>query len=147
MDGDLQHPPELLSRLLDRAAGGDVDLVIATRLNWDSVAEGLSPTRRLLSATAGKAATALVGERIAGIVDPLSGFFLVRRSALDVDALDPTGFKILLEILATHPGMRTAEVGYEFGRRQSGSSKGGIVEGVRYLRHLASMRRRIRTES
>ncbi len=147
MDGDLQHPPELLSRLIDRAAGGDVDLVIATRLNWDSVAEGLSPTRRLLSAAAGKAATALVGRRIAGIVDPLSGYFLVRRDALNVDALDPTGFKILLEILATHPGMRTAEVGYEFGRRRSGSSKGGIVEGVRYLRHLASMRRRIRTQS
>src|SRR4051794_5488872 len=31
MDADLQHPPEALPRLLDRAREGDVDVVVASR--------------------------------------------------------------------------------------------------------------------
>jgi hypothetical protein len=30
MDGDLQHPPEDIPRMLDRAALGDVDIVVAS---------------------------------------------------------------------------------------------------------------------
>ncbi|MDQ1498587.1 MAG: hypothetical protein QOI86_1927, partial [Actinomycetota bacterium] len=75
-----------------------------------------------------------------GVSDPMSGFFLVRRSALDPEALHPTGFKILLEILVRNPALRRAEVGYKFAPRFAGDSKASLKEGVVYLRHLARLR-------
>jgi|GEM_PF-25945 len=145
MDSDLQHPPEVLKKLIDRAAVDDVDLVVATRGNWASIAQGLGPVRRVLSAAAGKAAAITTRGRIKGVTDPLSGFFLVRRSALDLDQMDPVGFKILLEILVTHPELRIAEVGYDFDKRNAGKSKGTVLEGLRFGRHLARLRRSSRS--
>jgi dolichol-phosphate mannosyltransferase len=78
------------------------------------------------------------------VSDPLSGFFVVRAKALDLELLRATGFKILLEILVTHPDLRRDEVGFAFQRRGSGASNGSPTEGARYLRHLWSLRRRLR---
>jgi dolichol-phosphate mannosyltransferase len=144
MDGDLQHPPEVVGRLMERAADDDVDLVIASRRNWESINEGLGPVRRVVSWTFGRAALALFGPSLRGVTDPLSGFFAVRTKALDVGLLRATGFKILLEVLVTHPELRRAEVGFAFARRGSGQSNGSVVEALRYLRHLARLRRRLR---
>ena len=70
----------------------------------------------------------------------MSGFFLVRRDAIDVDALRPRGFKILLELLIRTPALRCAEVWFAFGERHAGRSKATIREGVRYLSLLARLR-------
>jgi hypothetical protein len=70
----------------------------------------------------------------------MSGFFLVRRAVLDPEVLHPTGFKILLEILVRTPGLRRAEVAYEFAPRFAGDSKASVREGMTYLRHLARLR-------
>ena len=72
----------------------------------------------------------------------MSGFFLVRPAALDLDALRPDGFKILLEILVSAPYLSTCEVSFAFADRHSGSSKAGCREGLRYGRSLASLRLR-----
>ena len=48
---------------------------------------------------------AFLRRRLRGLTDPMSGFFLVRREAIDLDALEPRGFKILLEILVRTPGL------------------------------------------
>lgn len=143
MDGDLQHPPEVIDRLMARAAVEDVDLVVASRRNWESINEGLGPVRRVVSWVFGRAALALFEPSLAGVTDPLSGFFLVRTKALDVELLRATGFKILLEILVTHPELRRGEVGFAFARRGSGASNGSVTEAVRYLRHLVRLRRRL----
>ena len=79
------------------------------------------------------AARMLFPRRLRGVTDPMSGFFLVRREALDLDALRPRGFKILLEILVRHPGLRAAEVSFTFGERHAGRSKASIREALRYL--------------
>jgi dolichol-phosphate mannosyltransferase len=144
MDGDLQHPPEVVARLLERAAADDVDLVIASRRNWDSINEGLGPIRRVVSWVFGRLAFGLFGSRFRDVSDPLSGFFAVRSKSIDVDALQATGFKILLEILVTHPELRRDEVGFAFQRRGSGASNGSPAEGARYLRHVWRLRRRLR---
>lgn len=143
MDGDLQHPPEEVAHLMERAAADDVDLVVASRRNWDSINEGLGPVRRVVSWTFGRAAFALFGRQLSGVTDPLSGFFAVRTKSLDVALLNATGFKILLEILVTHPQLRSDEVGFAFQRRGSGDSNGSVREAVRYLRHVARLRRRM----
>lgn len=144
MDGDLQHPPEVVDTLMARALAGDVDLVIASRRNWDSINEGLGPVRRVVSWSFGRMAFALFGSRFPDVSDPLSGFFVVRTAAVDVDRLRATGFKILLELLVTHPDLRRTEVGFAFQRRGSGASNGSPTEGYRYLRHLWRLRRRLR---
>ena len=70
----------------------------------------------------------------------MSGFFLVRRDALQLDGLRPRGFKILLEILVRHPHLRAAEVSFEFGERYAGRSKASVREGLRYLALLTRLR-------
>jgi dolichol-phosphate mannosyltransferase len=140
MDADLQHPPELLPHLLGRAAQGDVDLVIASRFCGDGTAEGFGPARRLLSRGSTLLAERLFASRLRHVTDPMSGFFLVRRSAVALDALRPDGFKILLELIVRGRPLRTTEVPFTFGVRHSGRSKASPAEGVRYLRQLWHLR-------
>jgi dolichol-phosphate mannosyltransferase len=141
MDGDLQHPPEKVADLSTKIVDGDLDIVIASRNNLESITEGLGPVRRVVSVVLGRLATQAFGPQLAGVTDPLSGFFIVRREALHLDRLDPTGFKILLEILVTHPEMKRGEIGFSFDRRAAGASNASAMEALRYLRHLARLRR------
>jgi dolichol-phosphate mannosyltransferase len=82
----------------------------------------------------------LFPRRLNGVTDPMSGFFLVRRAAVQMDALQPAGFKILLEIMVRSPRLRATEVPYRFGERHAGESKATAAEGVRYIRQLVSSR-------
>jgi len=77
----------------------------------------------------------------------MTGFFAVRRSAVCVESLRPRGFKILLEILVRHHGLRRTEVPLVFGARQHGQSKGDLGQGVEYLRHLVALRTRVTLQS
>jgi putative flippase GtrA len=70
----------------------------------------------------------------------MSGFFLVRRNAIDPERLRPMGFKILLEIIGRSPRLRIAEAPFHFGERHAGRSKASAKEGMRYVRQLASLR-------
>ncbi len=140
MDADLQHPPERIPDLL--ASLASTDLAIASRFNWDNVVAGLTPLRRIGSRAAGALAFRVLPGAVKDVTDPMSGFFAFRRSAIDVDRLEPLGYKILLEILGTHPRLVVVEVPFAFGSRAAGQSKAGVVEGLRYLRHVAGLRRR-----
>lgn len=142
MDADLQHPPELVPTLLEGLA--NADLVIASRFNWESVIGGLSPIRRVVSRVAGGLAFRIFGERLASISDPMSGFFAFHRAGVDPSVLQPFGYKILLEILGTHPDLTVAEVPFEFAERGGGESKAGASEAIRYGRHVLNLRRRVR---
>jgi dolichol-phosphate mannosyltransferase len=86
------------------------------------------------------AAKALFPRRLHHVDDPMSGFFLVRRSALDLNALHPNGFKILLEIVARTPGLRVGSVPFRFGERFAEASKASVSEGLRYLQLLCALR-------
>jgi dolichol-phosphate mannosyltransferase len=74
------------------------------------------------------------------VTDPMSGFFALRRGAIDVAALQPRGFKILLEILARTGSLAASEVPFTFAERNDGESKASWREGVRYLRQLLALR-------
>ncbi len=139
MDADLQHPPELIPRLLDQAEQTDADLVVASRYTLGGHA-GLGRPRSGVSYASTAAARFLFPHRLRGVSDPMSGFFLMRKAVVDLDTLRPRGFKILLEILVRTPSVRVAEVGFQFGKRHAGSSKASLREGMRYLSHLACLR-------
>jgi dolichol-phosphate mannosyltransferase len=140
MDADLQHPPELIPELLERAESGELDLVVASRYRDSEDVGSFGWARAMASRSTTNAARLLFPRRLRDVTDPMSGFFLVRREAVELDRLRPRGFKILLEILVRNPGLRATEVSFKFGRRAAGRSKATIAEGVRYMSLLARLR-------
>ncbi len=140
MDGDLQHPPELLPMLLKTAREKQADLVVATRRTVESRVTGLNLARNLISRSLDLVARGFFPRQLRGVSDPLTGFFLVRVKAIDLDALRPKGFKILLEILVRNPDLRRAEIPFHFGERLSGQSKASASEAWKYLHLLWNMR-------
>ena len=144
MDADLQHPPELLETLL-RVSRTGFDFVVASRYRDERRAEGLGGWyRQAVSTLATRVAKRVLRPELAGITDPMSGFFLVRRSCLDLPSLHPQGFKLLLELLVHNPQASVAEVPYTFGGRHSGVSKAGTREGLTYMRRLTELRAQVR---
>jgi dolichol-phosphate mannosyltransferase len=73
--------------------------------------------------------------------DPMSGFFLVRRASIEGIALQPSGFKILLEILARAEIRSVVEIPFNFGRRRAGRSKVGLRVALDYLLLLVRLYR------
>lgn len=136
MDGDLQHPPEVIPQLLAHAQETGATLVAASRLTDGGSTAGLSWRRKIISYTLAVASRALFPSRLRQLTDPLTGFFLVKREALVPDTLRPEGFKILLEILVRTPHLRLAELPFEFGERLSGESKANTHEAMRLFRQL-----------
>ena len=140
MDGDLQHPPEIVPVLLKTAIEKQADLVVATRRSDDSQVTGLSTARNLISKGLDLIARVFFPRQLHGVSDPLTGFFLVRVKAVDLEALRPKGFKILMEILVRNPKLRKAEVPFHFGQRFTGESKASASEAFKYLNLLWTMR-------
>ena len=123
IDGDLQHDETLLAGMLQALRGGDKDLAVATRYVADGSAEGLSSGLR---ARISQFSTTLAQRLLhVELSDPMSGFFMVRRAVVEeiAPSLSSQGFKILLDIVTTRPGLRTAELPYTFRQRQHGESK------------------------
>jgi dolichol-phosphate mannosyltransferase len=140
MDGDLQHPPELIPHLLEQAQNAQADLVIASRRTSASDASALGPVRTAISRSLDIFARLLFPVQLRRVSDPLTGFFLVRREALNLDQLRPRGFKILLEMLIRFPALKVIEVPFHFGNRAAGQSKAGMREGLTYLNQLWQLR-------
>jgi dolichol-phosphate mannosyltransferase len=141
MDGDLQHPPEIVPALLAAGKRDHADVVVASRYTGNGNAGGLgSFVREFVSDSATRLAKSLFPRRLAGCTDPMSGFFAVRRDGLDLGRLRPNGFKILLEILARTPALRVSEHPFVFSERHSGDSKASWREGALYLRRLVALR-------
>ena len=140
MDGDLQHPPEVVPVLLQTAIEQQADLVVATRRSENSKVTGLNVARNLISRGLDLIARIFFMRRLRGVSDPLTGFFLVRVKALDLDALHPKGFKILMEILVRNPTLRKAEVPFHFAERFTGQSKASASEALKYFNLLWALR-------
>ncbi|MCJ1706204.1 glycosyltransferase family 2 protein [Microbacterium sp. VKM Ac-2923] len=140
MDGDLQHPPEVIASLLARAEQGDVDVVVASRYVAGGTSDGLANAVRTTVSRASTLLTkSMFPKKLHNCSDPMTGFFLVDRRALEIETLQPRGFKILLEILARKQ-MRIAEVPFSFAPRFAGESKASFSQGMRFLLQLTMLR-------
>lgn len=141
IDGDLQHPPEVLLKLLAAIEQG-ADLAVASRhIEGGGVSEW-SPVRRFLSRGAQVLGLLILPSVVGRVSDPMSGYFLVHRRAIAEQELNPLGYKILLEVLGRGNVQQVAEVGYVFQERQEGESKVTWRQYVDYLLHLAKLRSR-----
>lgn len=100
MDGDGQHDPRLIARLLRRLDETEAELAVASRY-LDGPESGLRGFRHLLSRAGVGLAGGLLGLRLA---DPLSGCFLMRRDWYEAARphLSGVGFKILVDVVASH---------------------------------------------
>jgi dolichol-phosphate mannosyltransferase len=142
IDADLQHPPEVLPKLLGPVLNGS-DIAIASRYatgNGDSVSEW-NKFRILVSRCSTLATTPILQRRDLRVKDPLSGFFVVRRECIASLELQPEGFKILLEILVKGRIRNAVEVPFRFATRQSGKSKADFKVALHYFSLLGKLSR------
>ena len=134
MDADLSHPPEVISDLVRPLLDGSRDMVVGSRY----VRGGSTPEWPWTRKAASLLAT-LPARLFTSIHDPLAGFFSIRREFLLAVRQPVTGFKIALQILATSPDLRAAEVPITFVDRTKGSSKMNPTVVVEYLKQLAAL--------
>lgn len=139
MDGDLQHPPEVLVDLVAPLFEQSADLVTATRYGTGGTRTGLGHRWRHLVSRGCRSAVHLLFPRTRNVSDPLGGYFALRRTTLSGASLRPTGFKILLEVLVRGEWRTATEVPYEFEARQSGRSKATLREGWRFGVHVCRL--------
>ncbi|WP_344101825.1 glycosyltransferase [Myceligenerans crystallogenes] len=142
MDGDLQHPPELVPVLAGKGIDQGLDVVVASRYIGGGDAGGLDGWwRKVVSTSSAVLARSMFPLRLRNVTDPMTGFFAVRPGALNLDLLRPRGFKILLEVLARGPKpLNVGEEPFVFGERFAGDSKATFTQGALYLKQLASLR-------
>lgn len=139
IDGDLQHPPEVLIELLSFIKQG-ADLAVASRHVEGGGVSSWSFIRRFLSRGAQVIGLILLPHVLGRVSDPMSGYFLVRRSSIAEQNLNPVGYKILLEVLARGKINCIAEAGYVFCEREQGESKVTWKQYVEYIHHLVRLR-------
>ncbi len=141
MDADLQHPPELAPALVAEGERTGAQLVVGSRYRAGHRAEGFTgPVRSLVSRLCTRLVRAVFPRTLAGITDPMSGLFAIRRDLWESAELRPEGYKILLELAVRTRPRVVAELPYRFAPRHSGESKAGYAEGMRFLRHLTLLR-------
>ena len=146
IDADLQHPPKILLELLQKMFEG-ADLSVASRHVEGGGVSDWSLTRRFLSRGAQVVGLLICPAIVGRVSDPMSGYFMVQRSAIAGPVLNPLGYKILLEVIGRGNIQKIAEVGYVFQERTSGASKVTWKQYVDYLAHLAKLRLRGRLAS
>jgi dolichol-phosphate mannosyltransferase len=123
MDADGQHDERLLPEMLHLLTSEQLDVVIGSRYVPTASIEGWDARRAALSRLAGRVAKMLTK---ADVRDLMSGFFMVRREALDetVRNLSQHGFKVLLDLFVSAPRpLRFVELPYHFRTRDFGRSK------------------------
>ncbi|MEL6229729.1 MAG: glycosyltransferase [Cyanobacteria bacterium J06627_3] len=139
IDADLQHPPDTLIQMVNRVQAG-ADLAVASRHVEGGGVSDWSLLRRFLSRGAQMLGLLILPSVVGRVTDPMSGYFMVRRSAIAGHTLNPVGYKILLEVIGRGRVGDIAEVGYVFQEREAGESKVTWKQYLEYLGHLVRLR-------
>lgn len=134
MDADLSHPPETIPLLLKDMEARGADIAIASRfIKGGSIDHW--PKIRLL----GTNLAMLAVRPLTGVRDPMSGFFILKRSVVRNADLVPRGFKILLEILVKGTYRKAVEFPFVFQDRVRGSSKIDAKVYLEFARQLPGL--------
>ena len=144
MDADLQHPPEVVPHLLAAISDG-ADIVVASRYTSGGDSD-LGWLRNKLSRASTRLVRVCLGRGFR-VTDPLSGFFALRRTVVAGRPLAGSGFKILMEVLASGDYHDLREVPFHFEERRRGTSKLGLGTALRDLRGLMRAARAFRNRT
>lgn len=140
MDADLQHPPKLLRSMVCCLESG-ADICVPSRFIPGGSDGGLGPYRKLVSGVARYTGKILLPV-LRRISDPTSGLFMFRREVISGANLQPIGWKILTEVLATGTYRTVIEIPYQFQPRPAGESKFTFRATMAYLKQLAGLMKR-----
>ena len=124
MDADLQHDPNLLRDMFEAIHADGADLAIGTRYApGGSSAGGLDQRRQRFSRLATSLGRLFLSTPV---TDPMSGFFMMRRTFFEscMHRLSGKGYKLLLDILmAAKDDISVREFPYEMRPRLHGVTK------------------------
>jgi dolichol-phosphate mannosyltransferase len=134
MDADFSHDINIIPRMVSALESGGYGLAIGSRYVPGGGIENWPLKRKVTSLVAISLAKPLTPVR-----DITSGYFLVKREALEGVELDPIGFKIGLEVIAKAHYGNVIEVPYVFTDRVAGESKLNQKEIVNYLKQLGKI--------
>lgn len=132
MDADLSHPPEALPGMIAKVEQG-ADFVVGSRyVSGGTTSDDWGVLRWVNSRVA-----TLLARPLTSIRDPMSGFFLLRRSTFESGRdFNPIGYKIGLELIVKCRCERVVEVPIHFEDRHFGESKLTMRQQLLYLQHL-----------
>lgn len=133
MDADFSHDINILPKMVQALESG-YGLAVGSRYvpgggitNW--------PAKRIITSKV----ACMLAQPLTRIKDITSGYFLVKREALEGVELDPIGFKIGLEVIAKAHYGKALEVPYVFTDRIVGQSKMNQKEIFNYLKQLRKL--------
>jgi glycosyltransferase involved in cell wall biosynthesis len=138
LDGDGQHDPEEIPRLIERLAVGDVDIVVGSRFLEQSSSH--APRWRRAGI---KLITELASNGSLELTDAQSGFRAYTRKALESIVLTEQGMGVSTEILlkAGVNGLKIAEVPVNITYGKSSSTHNPVIHGLEVvlttIKHLS----------
>ena len=126
MDGDLQHDPKDINKLIEIYDAGNIDVVVGSRNLFKKKNEGLG----IIRLTSSKILILIISLFLKKKTnDPMSGFFLFKKKIYEVNKnrLHAKGYKILLDLIySSNEKLKIVDVDINFRQREKGSSKMGF---------------------
>lgn len=126
MDGDLQHNPSNIDKLIEVYVAENADIVVGSRNLFNKKNEGLG----LIRLTSSKFLILLISLLLNKKTDdPMSGFFIFKKKIyeLNKNKLFAKGYKILFDLIyASNEKLKIIDVDVNFRKRSEGSSKMGL---------------------
>lgn len=132
MDSDLSHDPAIMPKILDAIVRQKNQLVIGSRYVKGGRIENWPIIRRIISWIA-----VLLAIPFTRVKDRTSGYFFFRREIIENVNINPSGFKIALDIIIKGNYKRWKEIPYTFKDRTRGKSKFTAKEVKNYISQLA----------
>lgn len=131
IDADLSHPVEKIPAMLKPLLEGKTDISIGSRYTKGGAIENWPLKRRIISIGA-----TLLARPLTSVKDPVSGYIFMQKEVIKNAELNPTGFKITLEILVKGTYSKVREIPISFKDRAEGESKMDKKQIVLYIKHL-----------
>ncbi len=124
MDGDLQHSPQEIIKLINYFEKTGNDCVIASR-KFNKIGDSLSTIRLFSSRLLIFIFNFLFNLKIS---DPMSGFFVIKKEIVNKNKkrLFKKGYKILADIITCDDKIKIGEIFINFKKRKRNKSKMGF---------------------
>ncbi len=123
MDGDLQHDPKYIPKLINKYNSTSADIIVGCRDFFTKRNKGLAFIRTLISIFLIFIINITLGRKTS---DPMSGFFLFKKQILKKSKKNfyKKGYKILADLIYSNPNsLKIADIKINFKKRIYGKSK------------------------
>ena len=123
MDGDLQHDPKYISKLINKYNTTSSDIIVGCRNFYSKNNTGLNIIRTFASILLNFSINNLLGNKTS---DPMSGFFLFKKKILKKTKKNfyKKGYKILADIIYSNNNhIKISDIKINFKKRLYGKSK------------------------